>query len=148
MRISKTVGSYNQRRYSRPWIGVLTSWDVGGRPEIRWGRYIGDDGGGELEVDAEPGDIVRTGQRDSRGNGGSNDWHIVQPDGKLLGCDQPEARAHWEAHSTRIRLERQGIADGKAQVAAARGPLDSISDDVLLAEMRRRGLTITQEVMI
>lgn len=92
IRVSLAVGGYNARRYNRPWIGLVTSWPVGGRPEIDWGRYCGDDSGGELEIMARPGDIIRTGQKDNRGNGGSNTWHVVEPDGSLREIDQPEAR--------------------------------------------------------
>lgn len=92
IRVSLAVGGYNARRYNRPWIGRVTSWPVGGRPEIEWGRFCGDDSGGELEVMARPGDIVRSGQKDNRGNGGSNDWYVVDQGGVLRGIEQPEAR--------------------------------------------------------
>jgi hypothetical protein len=92
MRVSVPYSSYNERRYGRPWIGRITAWPVGGRPEIEWGRYCGDGSGGEVEIMARPGDIIRTGQKDNRGNGGSNDWYVVDPAGTLRGIEQTEAR--------------------------------------------------------
>ena len=92
IRVNLCVGAYNARRYGRPWIAKVSSWPVGGRPEIEWGRYCGDDSGGELEILARPGDIVRSGQKDNRGNGGDNSWNVVLADGTLNEIDQAEAR--------------------------------------------------------
>lgn len=128
MRVSLKYNSYNARRYSRPWIAKITSWPVGGKPEIEWGRYLGDDSDGEVEIDANPGDIVRSGQKDRRGNNGSADWYIVDQDGSLDSTDAPEARKHWDA----IKAKAEGIIN----------PITLIPDDVLLDEVRRRGLLI------
>ncbi len=92
IRYSQEIRSYNARRYSRPWIGKITSWPVGGRPELEWGGYAGDDSGGELEIMARRGSILRSGQKDTRGDGGSNDWYEAMPDGSMRDIDQPEAR--------------------------------------------------------
>lgn len=42
MRVTRRFGRYDDRRYGRPWIARVTSWPVGGRPEMEWGSYIGD----------------------------------------------------------------------------------------------------------
>jgi hypothetical protein len=99
LRYSQLRGSYNARRYGRPWIGVITSWPVGGRPEIAWGGYVGDDSGGEVEIMAFPGSIIRSGQKDNRGNGTDNDWWEAMADGSMRPIDQPEARKLWMARS-------------------------------------------------
>lgn len=101
LRYSIEYSHYNFRRYSKPWIGVITSWPVGGRPEIAWGGYAGDDSGGEAEIMAFPGSIIRSGQKDTRGNGGSNDWYEAMPDGSLRLIDQPEARRLWAARAAK-----------------------------------------------
>ena len=44
---------------------------------VRWGGYTGDEGGGELEVEGTPGDIIRWGQKDGRGNHGVNAWIVI-----------------------------------------------------------------------
>jgi hypothetical protein len=41
---------------------------------------------------ARPGDIVRGGQKDLRGNNGCNDWYVVEASGEFRMIDQPEAR--------------------------------------------------------
>ncbi len=100
IRVAIRYGVYNDRRYGKPWIGRITSWPVGGRPEIAWGTYLGDYRGGEVEIMAAPGDIIRSGQRDNRGNGTTNDWYVVNTDGSLRKIDQTEARTLWDNHPT------------------------------------------------
>lgn len=130
MRVYQSFGSYNQRRYGRPWIAKITSWPVGGKPEVQWGAYCGTDDGGEVEIDASAGDIVRTGQKDNRGNNTSADWYIVQQDGSLLSTDAAGARKAWDLL--------------QADKAVAHPPMDlsGVSDQDLIAEIKRRNLTI------
>jgi hypothetical protein len=92
VRASVFFNGYNSRRYGRPWIGRVSAWPVGGKPEIEFGSYVGDDDGGEVEMMVTPGDIVRYGQRDNRGHFGSNEWAVVEANSKLRIIDQVEAR--------------------------------------------------------
>lgn len=95
---------YNERRYGKPWIAVITRWDVGAAPELRWGAWVGSPSqDGQLEVRAEVGSIVRHGQKDYRGGKGINEWAIVEADGSLRDVTQVEARAWW--------LERKASAE-------------------------------------
>lgn len=130
MRVAQSFGSYNQRRYGRPWIAKITSWPVGAKPEVQWGAYCGTDEGGEVEIEAQAGDIVRTGQKDNRGNGTAADWYIVEADGSLSSTDAAGARKAWDLR--------------QADKAVEHPPMDlsSISDADLIAEIKRRGLTI------
>jgi hypothetical protein len=65
------------------------------------GSYIGDSTGGEVEIMAAPGDIIRDGQRDGRGNNTVSDWSVVTPDYSLRKVNQVEARKLFRAsHST------------------------------------------------
>ena len=92
-RISVEYGAYNFRRYSRPWIARVTAWPVGGVPTMQWGSYVGDENGGEVEIMAAPGDIIRDGQRDGRGgNNTVSDWSVVMADYTLRKISQVEAR--------------------------------------------------------
>ena len=116
-RISISYGSYNHRRYSRPWIGRITAWPVGDKPEIEWGSYLGDKGGGECEVQANPGDIIRSGQKDGRGNGSSNDWYVVEPSGELRQIDAAEARKLYKPANPAIDLSVVSDADLLAEIA-------------------------------
>jgi len=104
MRVSQKFGSYNQRRYSKPWIAKITSWPIGGKPEVQWGAYCGDDNGGEVEIEAMPGDIIRTGQKDHRGGNTDASWYIVQADGSLYSTDAAGARKAWDANKRIKRL--------------------------------------------
>jgi hypothetical protein len=96
MRVSINYNSYNQRWYGRPWIGKITSWPVGGKPEIKWGGYLGDDSGGEVEINAEPGDIIRSGQKRNKGTNTINNWYYVDGAGNLMLTDAKDARKIWE----------------------------------------------------
>ncbi len=138
MRVTRSFGSYNPRRYSKPWIGVITSWPVGGRAEIRWGSYLGDDHWGEAEVEAEAGDIVRWGQKDFRGNNTISAWGIVQADGSIKECDAAEARKAWDAKAKQTEQTEQTDAPESPDEM----DLSNVSDAALIAEIRRRGLSI------
>ena len=101
MRITYTYSAYNHRRYQRPWIARITAWPVGGRPKLEWGRYLGNHeigSGGEAEIMAQPGDIVRSGQKDYRGGNSNNDWLIVEADGSLRKISETEARSRMVAN--------------------------------------------------
>jgi hypothetical protein len=93
LRVAVTFGSYNARRYSRPWIARVTAWPIGGKPAVEWGRYLGDDSGGECEITARAGDLVRYGQKDTRGGKTDSNWATVAPDGTLIDCTEAQARA-------------------------------------------------------
>lgn len=93
MRVAVEFDGYNDRRYSRPWIARVTSWPVGGKPELTFGGYAGDERGGEAEIMAKPGDIVRYGQKDLRkSNGSMSKWAVVADNGNLTIISQAEAR--------------------------------------------------------
>lgn len=92
MRVRVSFPAYNWRRYSKPWIAKVVSWPVGSKPDIEWGTFLGSAEGGEVEIAARPGDIIRYGQKDDRGNGSTSNWAIVQEDGSLQMVSEPEAR--------------------------------------------------------
>jgi len=55
---------YRPRRDARPWIALLADWPVGQfHPTVaRWGAFVGTPAvGGTLQINANPGDIVRWG---------------------------------------------------------------------------------------
>jgi hypothetical protein len=92
MTITVQFSRYNDRRYSRPWIAKVTAWPVGGRATLAWGTYLGDDGGGEAEIAANPGDVIRYGQKDVRKPSGSTaQWAIVNTTGEPIDCTEAEA---------------------------------------------------------
>jgi hypothetical protein len=92
-RYAVTFSGYNSRRYSRPWIARITEWPVGGQPVLQWGAFVGNDDGGEVEIMAAPGDIIRYGQKDTRKLSGSmNEWAVAEADGTLRTVTPAEAR--------------------------------------------------------
>lgn len=129
MTIRVSTPGYNPRRYRQPWIARVTGWQ-GSKPAMDFGAYVGDPiNGGLLTIDAAPGDIVRIGQKDTqRTDRSQDDWRIVAEDGETL---EPTTRA--------AAYER--YLDRKSAAPAA-GPLADITDAELLAEVRRRGLTL------
>ena len=87
MKILRNTSPYNERRYGKPWIArVDFSADVNGK--FNWGGWLGQPGeNGELSLDAQPGDIVATGQKDFRQpRNSAPKWYIVGADGRLLSC--------------------------------------------------------------
>jgi hypothetical protein len=95
MEITVSYGSYNQRRYGKPWIGKIIDWPAGGYAKLNFGTYYGTDAGGEVAITAQPGDIIRHGQKDYRGNNTSKDYYIVNQDGSLSLMDAATARKQW-----------------------------------------------------
>lgn len=96
-RVAISFHSYNPRRYSRPWIARIVAWHVGKKPELEFGHYVGNDDGGEAEIIAYPGDILRYGQRDCRRTDESiNEWGVVEDDYSVRDIKQTEARALFE----------------------------------------------------
>lgn len=93
MRVTVGWGSYNERRYGRPWIARISAWPVGAHPELEFGRFVGTHGcAGATEIIARPGDILRYGQKDNRGNNSESYWGVVQADGTVQAVSQAEAR--------------------------------------------------------
>ena len=97
VRVTRSFGSYNGRRYSKPWIALVTSWPVGGRAELVFGSYLGDNYGGEAEIMARPGDIVRWGQKDTRNPKYTTaEWGKVCEDGSIENLTMAEARKAYQ----------------------------------------------------
>ncbi|MCP1312992.1 MULTISPECIES: hypothetical protein [unclassified Halomonas] len=100
MRVVVASDSYNERRHGVPWIARVTAWRVGKRPEQEFGGYVGSAAGGEAEVQARPGDIVRWGQKDYRNPRRSTaHYGIVMDDGSVELLSVTEARAAFDGRS-------------------------------------------------
>ncbi len=89
MKLSIQTESYNEKRYGKPYIGVL---DAESGSVSRWGNWIGTPGSaGMLEVEAAVGDAVIKGQKDNRGNNGDPAYGIVRVDGSIERMSKVEA---------------------------------------------------------
>jgi hypothetical protein len=85
-KIEITTGSYNQRRYSKPWIAKV-DFSVDPRGEFKWGTWVGDHSSGSegvLIIDAEEGDIIAQGQKDFRQSKNSTPSYYKVVNGKLV----------------------------------------------------------------
>lgn len=81
MKLTIETDLYNERRYGKPYVGVVSSLDGN---VVRWGTWIGTPGSvGMLEIEVEPGEIVMHGQKDNRGNNGAPRYAIVSDEGAL-----------------------------------------------------------------
>lgn len=95
MKIQRNTSSYNQRRYGKPWIARVDFSDPKGT--FDWGEWVGDHRNGTdgiLIVDAKPGDIIATGQKDFRQpRNSAPEWYQVGADGQLIHL-KDKARAY------------------------------------------------------
>ena len=84
MLIQRNTGSYNERRYGKPWIAKV-DFSANPQGEFLWGQWIGDPGdAGMLEIQAEKGDIIARGQKDFRKPKNSvPDWYQVVGDAEI-----------------------------------------------------------------
>lgn len=94
MRIAIEFSTYNERRYSRPWIFLVEKWETGKLPAGHFGNFTGRPGqNGDAEIEAKPGDIIRWGQKDYRnGKYTESNWGIVNYDGTVTEIPQKQAR--------------------------------------------------------
>lgn len=127
MIITVQFPSYNERRYSKPWIAKVVSWAPGQHPEINWGSFNGRPGeAGEAEIEAVAGDVIRWGQKDNRNPRGTEcNWGIVNDDGSITNCSASEAAKAFR---------------NKSQIID--NPLAKFTTEELLAEIARREVKI------
>jgi len=131
MKIYVPFASYDEQRYGKPWIAVITAWPHDSDAALRWGVYSGSNKGGEAVVEASAGDIIRWGQKILIGKRmqTQSHWGIVAEDGSITECTAGDAKQVWEKQSA-TRAKDSPIA----------AVLAAISDEDLILEIRRRGL--------
>ena len=74
MKIRIDTFSYNHRRHGRPWIAQV-NFRNNPKGDYQWGKWIGDSntgGEGILEIEANEGDFLATGQKDFRKSSNSS----------------------------------------------------------------------------
>ena len=86
MDITIETSNYNERRYGRPWIAKV-NFSQSTKGDYSWGDWMGDHyngGKGVLSINANPGDIIATGQKDFRKpRNSAPDFSVVSADGEL-----------------------------------------------------------------
>lgn len=84
--ITRQTGTYNQRRYGRPWIATV-DFSENSRGEFVFGTWTGDHyngGAGTLTIEANAGDMVAIGQKDNRdARNSAPDFYVVTADARL-----------------------------------------------------------------
>ena len=126
MEITLTTDSYNQRRYGKPWIAKVDFSDPKGA--FSFGDWIGDGwngGAGTLQIDANPGDIIATGQKDNRNpKYSAPDFYEVTSDGKLnyLG-DKGAAYKHYKDQPT---IDRTALTAERDRLMARVAEINTI----------------------
>lgn len=124
MLIRYQTSKYNDKVLNKPWIARILTWPIGEVHTVAWGNYTGPMEVGYLEIDAEPGDIVRIGQTTIKTNKVKAFYGIVECDGTVTKLSYVEAK--------RTFLSR-------FDVARATTDLTVISTERLLEELKRRG---------
>lgn len=92
VRVIVAFDRFNARRYGQPWIARVVRWPPGKRCDLTFGIFLGSASGGDGEVLARAGDIIRWGQRDHRGRHTWARWGIAQDDGSVQPCAERDAR--------------------------------------------------------
>lgn len=94
MQYIEKSASYNERRYGRPWMAIITTSATKDFTFVDWEGRNGC--AGEFCFDAEPGTLLAYGQKDIRkGRGGIDGYQICMPDGTmpgLYGCNVSDLR--------------------------------------------------------
>lgn len=92
MNYTETTPSYNERRYGKPWMAILTTSTTKDFSWLQWEGRFGCSG--EFSFSAEPGTLLAYGQKDIRkGKGGVDGYQICMPDGTLPVISDETARA-------------------------------------------------------
>ena len=126
MKITINTGSYNHRRYGKPWIAKV-DFDSSAKGEFSWGEWTGDHyngGEGVLSIDTNPGDIIAKGQKDNRQpRNSAPDFFIVSATGDLDSIgDKGNAYKYFLERKTatpdvdELKAERKKLIDRIAEI--------------------------------
>lgn len=91
MELEIRTGSYNERRYGRPWIAKV-NFNTTSQGNFQFGEWVGQPGdSGLLILEVETGDIVARGQKDLRKpRNSAPEWYQLTSEG-LVKCTKSEA---------------------------------------------------------
>jgi len=133
MKIISETGSYNHRRYGKPWIAKV-DFSESTKGEFVFGDWTGDHyngGEGVLTIDANPGDIVAIGQKDFRKPSNSAaEFSVVGVDGGMEDIgDKGNAYKYFLEHKGNVvaqdfdtlRKERDALVTRLAEIDAILG---------------------------
>lgn len=124
MKITINTPAYNERRYGKPYIGIVNPVD--GKVSA-WGRWIGTAGeAGILEIEAQPGAVIVKGQKDNRGNNSTPNYAVITDDGDREYMSKAEAIKKARERAAKpadplasLRAEREGLLARIAEIDVA-----------------------------
>jgi hypothetical protein len=127
MEITIETGSYNERRYGKPWIAKI-DFASDKKGTFTFGDWTGDGrngGEGVLSINTQAGDIIAKGQKDNRQpRNSAPDFYVVLADGSIDPFGDKGAAYKFFIESKKTETN----------------PLDIFSDADILAEAKARGL--------
>ena len=101
---------YNERRYGKPWMAIVTTSLTRDFAFLDWDGRPGH--AGEFTFEAKPGTLLAYGQKDIRkGRGGVDGYRICMPDGSLPGCSASAMELRKMSHEQRWRTMAQKFLD-------------------------------------
>lgn len=126
MKIVIETRSYNEKRFSTPWIAVVDFVSKSG--DFHFGSWIGQHGEeGILEIECEVDDVIATGQKDYRKpRNSAPQFYVVLEDSELEPISKAGAYQHWQ----------NTVKNRKSPVEI--NPLAGFSTEQLQNEINRR----------
>jgi len=129
MEIKIETSSYNEKRYSKPWVARV-DFSTNPKGDFKFGDWVGDHSNGSeglLVINAEVNDVIATGQKDYRNaKYSAPSFYYVTETGELESFDG-------KADAYKFYLESK-------ETPVKENPLAKFTDEELLAEIERRNL--------
>jgi hypothetical protein len=145
MKVTVKFTGANDKRFSKPWIGKVTHWPIGQRAALEWGVFRGSiTEGGETEVDAVTGDVIRWGQKDYRAgkHGSPSLWGIVQADASVLECTEVVARKAYDSGNAQAERDAQAAKSKQNENSAAQAAHESLAGASTTREIAKASLLL------
>lgn len=158
MQYIDTTSSYNDRRYGKPWMAIVTTSLTRGFDFLDWAGFPGS--AGRFVFSADPGTMVAYGQKDIRkGKGGVDGYQMCMPDGtmpiisgstaaEILSMDLDARWQHvariWLAKAVNRPAESWKISEWEAtrnEKAARYSAILGIADPIMAETAKAFGLT-------
>lgn len=132
--ITKQFGSYNEKRYSKPWGAIVTFDQNAGIKFSFSGQFMAKDGDpGEVVIMTDS-KLVAFGQKDYRGNKTEVEYFYVEDDLTLREISKSEAWNIWK------KLQEHNVI-----IDTSTNPLAGFTVEELQAEIARRAEVLKDE---
>jgi hypothetical protein len=129
MDITIETKRYNERRYGKPWIAKV-DFSQSTKGDFSWGDWTGDHyngGEGVLTLNANPGDIIATGQKDFRKPAYSAPYfYVVAIDGELQRIGDKGAAYKYYLERKGVAPDRDALRKERETLAARIAEIDAL----------------------